>query len=148
MLLLNKTKKHVYSMLISLCVCALFSQNVHAANGCRYQGRVYYNRATNPPNNKYEYYTNESWIQFSSNTSCNSVGNQSATYVLSSTVTNRTAKGGRCYVNYANTYTIGSAVTFPRTYQCPIDNLIIYLMIAILPLVYYSFRKQFLIKVK
>ena len=129
-----------------MCLCALMfiNQKVVAAPGCRYQGRIYYNRTASPPNPMYEYYTNESWIEFSSATTCNAPGNESTIYVLNSETISRLPKGGFCLVYYGNTYLIGKGITFPETHQCPIDDYVPYLLFALLPLSFYFSRKRVL----
>ena len=142
MLQLSQTKKLIFSTFICLCLSILFSQAVRAIPGCQYMGRIYYNRQATPPNRIYEYYTDEYWIQFSSVTNCNSPSNASATYVLSGEVSSRSATGGRCYVKYSNTNTQGTAVSFTRTHQCPIDDYIPFVLLLMLPVSFMFSRRR------
>ncbi|MFW0717071.1 hypothetical protein [Pedobacter sp. N23S346] len=141
MFLLSQTRKLIFSTLVCLCAIILINETAVAAPGCQYMGRVYYKRMSNPPNQIYEYFTDEYWIQFSSKTSCNSPSNASATYVLSSEISSRSATGGRCYVSYANANTRGTAVNFTRTYQCPIDDYMPFVLLLMLP-ISFAFSRQ------
>lgn len=140
MSLLFQVKKLISVVFICVLFCLLVNHNAKGDAGCRFTGggidRVYYRTTTvGAPNNTYEYFTNEYWIQFSSSLSCNSSPYQTSTYVKSSEVTPRAdAKGGRCYVNYSGNFALGSPVTFARTYQCPVDGYIPLLVLLILPI--------------
>ena len=142
MFLLSQTKKLIFSTLVCLCAIILINETAAAAPGCQYMGRVYYNRMGNPPNSNYEYYTDEYWIQFSSKTSCNSPANASATYVLSGEISSRSATGGRCYVDYANANTRGTAVNFTRTNQCPIDDYLPFVLLLMVPVSFAFSRRR------
>lgn len=148
---LFQAKKLIPCAFICVLFCLIFNQRVKADAGCRYTGggsdRVYYRTTTvGTPNNTYEYFTNEYWIQFSSSVSCNSSPYQTSTYVKSAEVTTRTdAKGGRCYVNFANSYALGTPVTFVRTYQCPIDDYIPFLLLIMLPVSIGFVRRKYLV---
>ena len=145
MLPLNQTKKLIFSTFICLCLSILFSQAVKAIPGCRYMSRMYYNLVANPPNNTYEYYTDEYWVISNTAFDCNSPAYQNYTYILTKDTGSRNSKGGRCYVNYSNGNVLGMGYSFAKTYQCPIDDYVPYLLFALLPLSFYFSRKRLLL---
>jgi len=141
MYLLGQSAKLICSTFVCICFLTFINETAVAADGCRYLGQVYYTRTSNPPNPSFEYYTNESWIQFSSAISCNSSVNATISYVLADEVTLRAPKGGFCLVYSGTSYLIGKGVSFPRTYQCPLDEDIPCLLFLMFPVFFMYARR-------
>ncbi|WP_316759814.1 hypothetical protein [Pedobacter aquatilis] len=142
-----KIKVLLTSLLLLFCV-----MNSFGADGCLIAGRVYINpppACSNCPANSEGWSGGTNYIVFSNAaTECNSNPYKSSQYIKVGEITNRNTSFGNnsCYTTSGGSgFTSGTAVSYPRFYNCPIDDYILMLVIPIVALCFYEMRKYNLI---
>lgn len=122
--------KYVKHIIILLTLCAFFT-SASAVDGCLSSDgeRFYYKLRSSPPNSTYEYYDGWYYTVLTPAQSGNCKVNGIEEYVLTTERSPRTARGRRCYIAGSNSIT-GTAYSYLRVYQCPIDDYIPLLVLS------------------
>ncbi|NTD95640.1 hypothetical protein G6M26_22710 [Agrobacterium tumefaciens] len=138
MLSVYKTKKLILSALICLLFSLLFGQARSATPGCLVGISIYYNLTSSGTT---EVYGKEFYRRATNDViDCGAATNQNISYVNQSDITTRA--GVKCTGYFGNNPSTGTAIEFTTVHQCPIDDYIPYILLTMIPILFYFSRKM------